>query len=160
MRITIQRVKRAKVTVKNEIVGEIGHGILVLLGFGKNDSNPNLKKAVQKVLKMRLWDTIPNSEIQNQKIKTWASNVVQRKYGVLVVSQFTLYGYMNGNKPDFHNSMKSEPARLCYEEFVKLLSEGYPGGEVQTGSFGEMMDVELVGDGPVTLNIEYEQSGI
>ena len=138
-------------------MGQINHGILVLLGFGKKDNNPNIKKDVQKLLKMRLWDTIPDPNNPEKKIKTWASNVVQNKYGVLVVSQFTLYGYMNGNKPDFHNSMKSEGARVVYEEFVNELKAAYPGGLVQTGAFGEMMDVELVNDGPVTLNIDYEE---
>ena len=111
MRLTIQRVKKASVTVEKEVVGQINYGILVLLGFGKHDTDKNIKKAAQKLLKIRLWDTIKDETNPNQKIKTWASNVMQNKYDVLVVSQFTLYGYMNGNKPDFHNSMGHEKAK-------------------------------------------------
>jgi D-tyrosyl-tRNA(Tyr) deacylase len=156
MRLTIQRVKKASVTVDKEIVGQIGYGILVLLGFGKHDTDVNIKKAAQKILKIRLWETIKNESIENQKIKTWATNVMQNKYDVLVVSQFTLYGYMNGNKPDFHNSMGHEKANEYYEKFVQILRESYPEGKIQTGAFGKHMDVELLNDGPVTFNLEYE----
>ena len=155
MRLTIQRVKNASVTVENEIVGKIGYGLLVLLGFGKNDSDANIKKAAQKVLKMRLWETIKDESIPNQKIKTWATNVTQNNYEVLVVSQFTLYGYMNGNKPDFHNSMGHEKALEYYNRFVQELTQAYP-GKIQTGAFGQQMDVQLLNDGPVTLNLEYQ----
>ena len=156
MRLTIQRVKSASVTVENELVGKIGYGILVLLGFSKHDTDKNIKKAAQKMLKIRLWDTIKDETKENQKIKSWATNLVQNKYDILVVSQFTLYGYMNGNKPDFHNSMKSEQAKVYYEEFIQILRDSYPNGNIQTGAFGQMMNVSLENDGPVTFNMEYE----
>ena len=155
MRLTIQRVKRAKVTVENEIVGQINHGVVVLLGFGVNDDNSQIKKAAQKVLKMRLWDTLKDPNQPDKKIKTWDSNLMQNNYGCLVVSQFTLYGYMNGNKPDFHKSLGHEKAEEYYKEFVEELKKGYKEDLIQTGSFRKMMDVELVNDGPVTLNLEY-----
>ena len=156
MRLTVQRVLKAKVTVNTETVGEIGPGLCVLLGFGKDDSELNLKKAALKLLKMRLWDTIPKSDVENQKIKSWDSNLMSNKYGIIVVSQFTLYGYMNGNKPDFHHSLGHEKAKKYYEDFIQILKDNYPEGLVQTGAFGKMMEMDIVNDGPVTLNLEYE----
>lgn len=84
-------------------------------------------------------------------MRKWHSNVVQNGFGLLVVSQFTLYSFMKGNKPDFHKAMEGEKAKVLFEKFVGLLQKGYSEEKVQTGAFGKMMEVEIVNDGPVTL---------
>jgi len=88
---------------------------------------------------------------EQKPLRKWHSNVVQNDYGLLVVSQFTLYSFMKGNKPDFHKAMDGEKAKVLYEQFVGILRKGYKPDKVQTGAFGQMMEVEIVNDGPVTL---------
>ena len=84
----------------------------------------------------------------------WTTNLVQNDFGVLVVSQFTLYGVLKGNKPDFHKSLGNEPARALYESFLQEMRDVYQPDRVANGSFGNRMDVALHNDGPVTLTID------
>ena len=176
----IQRVKRASVTVENEIIGKIGPGIMVLVGFTHKDTEKVLKKAVKKLLNIRLWNTIQNSseiqkneitlenlkiseneKIQNsekkKKIKSWDSNLMQNNYELLIVSQFTLYGILKGNKPDFHHSLPAKEAEILYEQMISDLKKYYKNDKIQSGKFGAKMEVDLCNDGPVTLNIEYNE---
>ena len=175
--MVIQRVKRASVTVEQKIVGKIGPGIMVLVGFTQKDTEKVLKKAVSKLLKIRLWNTIPkiseqkkienddnlikkdsSSEVEKkQKIKSWDTNLMQNNYELLIVSQFTLYGVLKGNKPDFHNSKNAKEANILYEKMIEQLKKAYDENKIQTGKFGALMEVDLCNDGPVTLNIEYNE---
>ena len=102
---------------------------------------------VKKVLKMRLW----SDEAGNH----WKRNVVEVGGGILAVSQFTLYARTDkGAKPDFHTAMKTEEARAMFNQVVDLFKSAHPQGAIQTGAFGEMMDIEIHNDGPVTLILE------
>jgi D-tyrosyl-tRNA(Tyr) deacylase len=105
MRIIAQRVLDASVTVQDKIVGQIGRGILVLVGFTKGDNKDLIKDFASKTVNMRLWE---------KDGKAWSSSVKDINGEILVVSQFTLYGYFKGNKPDFHDALGAEEAREFY----------------------------------------------
>ena len=147
MRFVIQRVKSASVKVENQIVGQIQEGILVLLGFNPNDSKEHVDFAASKLCSIRLWN--------DEKDRRWASSVKDKNYGILLVSQFTLYHIFKGNKPDFHYAMEHEKAKELYDYFVETLKKKH--SYVSTGIFGVMMEVSLVNDGPVTLNWDYPE---
>ena len=86
--------------------------------------------------------------------KPWMKSVKDMRYELLIVSQFTLYHKMKGNKPDFHNAKEHEDAKVMYHEFVQLLKDGYDESKVQIGAFGQYMNVELQSDGPVTIALD------
>lgn len=90
--------------------------------------------------------------------KKWNSNLVENNYGILVVSQFTLYSKMKGTKPDFHDAMEGDKARVIFDKFVEKLRAKYKPEMVQTGAFGEYMDVHIRNDGPVTLIWENDKA--
>lgn len=96
---------------------------------------------------------------QGVKLKSWNTNVVQNNYGILVVSQFTLYSKMKGTKPDFHEAMEGTKARVLFDLFVEKLRAKYKPERVQTGAFGEYMDVHIRNDGPVTLIWDSDKAG-
>lgn len=142
MKAVIQRVTRAKVTVDNEIVGEIGKGFLVLLGVMEGDTEEQMKLLAKKVSEIRIF------EDENEKMNLSLSQVGGQ---VLVVSQFTLCADISkGRRPSFIQSAKPDTAKKLYEDFARELS--LLGVEkVETGVFGADMAVELVNDGPVTI---------
>jgi D-tyrosyl-tRNA(Tyr) deacylase len=141
MRAVIQRVKRAKVTVAGEITGEIGTGLLVLLGVGREDDEGAADYLAAKTVGLRVF------EDGEGKMNL---SVQDASGAVLVVSQFTLYGDMRkGKRPSFDDAARPETARTLYEYFVGKIRES--GVRCETGRFQEMMDVELVNDGPVTI---------
>lgn len=147
MRVVLQRVVRAEVRIDGRVAGRIGHGFLLLVGFRQADTEDTLRWMADKVLSLRLFpddggrmncglDELPDGG------------------GVLVVSQFTLYGETRkGRRPSFVEAAPPDIAIPLYDRFVTLLRERAP-GPVETGEFGAMMDVELVNDGPVTLVLE------
>lgn len=141
----VQRVKRASVTVDGEVTGEIGPGMLILLGVHVDDSEEELAWLVRKCAALRIF---PDEE------GTMNRSLVDAAGEALVVSQFTLYGNVQkGNRPSYIASARPELAEPLYERFVAELSQAI-GRPVPTGRFGAMMDVELVNDGPVTIWIE------
>lgn len=176
MRIIIQRVIEASVSVGGKEISRIGKGLLVLLGITHKDDVKLAEKMAKKLLRIRLWDEIlqkkqapleqkpsneeeevKNSDVSEEKEgRTWHSCVLDNDYEVLVVSQFTLYGILKGNKPDFHNAMGSEDARKMYEYFMQILKKEYKEEKIKGGMFQEYMHVGLVNDGPVTLIYEEE----
>jgi D-tyrosyl-tRNA(Tyr) deacylase len=144
MRIVLQRVSRAKVTVDGRVAGEIGRGLLLLAGFTDGDGEDALAWMVRKIVQLRIF---PDDEGKMNR------SVEDADGAILVVSQFTLYGdARKGNRPSFIGAARPEMAIPLYERFVALLRE--TGRPVATGEFGAMMDVELVNDGPVTLILE------
>lgn len=149
MKFVIQRVLQGSVKVSDKIVGEIGPGLVVLVGFTHTDKKEHLKFAANKLLSLRLWDSAEGVR--------WKECVKDRKYGLLIVSQFTLYSYLKGNKPDYHNAMDPTQAIALYNDFLSILKQIYIPEKVQAGLFGEMMQVSLVNDGPVTINWEYPE---
>ncbi len=147
MRIVVQRVIEARVTVENKTVGEIAGGLLVLLGITNGDTEKDADWLVEKLLKLRLF---PESERSDSFME---KNVVEINGSVLVVSQFTLYGdCRKGTKPSFTDAARPEAAEpLCRYFADKVKGAGVP---VSTGIFGAHMMVSLVNDGPVTLIID------
>ncbi|MFP4200939.1 MAG: D-aminoacyl-tRNA deacylase [Clostridia bacterium] len=144
MRAVVQRVTRASVTVDGRMVGEIGSGILVLLGVGTGDETQDAEYLADRMINLRIF---PDDDGR--------MNVSGLDAGadVLVVPQFTLYGDCSaGRRPSFVNAAAPEVARNLYREFVEALRR-HP-IEVATGEFGAMMDVALVNWGPVTLLLD------
>ncbi len=144
MRFVIQRVISASVKVEGEVVGSIDKGILVLFGISKDDKKENIEFAANKLLNIRLW---PDKQGRN-----WASGVKENDFGILLVSQFTLYSFLKGNKPDFHHAMNPIEAVEYYNLFLDKLKAKHK--NVSAGKFGALMEVSLINDGPVTLIIE------
>jgi D-tyrosyl-tRNA(Tyr) deacylase len=144
MRVVLQRVSRAKVTVDGRVTGEIGRGLLLLVGFTDGDSDDALAWMADKVVGLRIF---PDDEGKMNR------SVDDVDGGLLVVSQFTLYGdTRKGRRPSFIDAARPEVAIPLYERFLQMLRA--TGRPVETGEFGAMMDVELVNDGPVTLILE------
>lgn len=144
MRVVLQRVSRARVTVNERTTGEIGPGLLLLVGFRDGDDEEALRWMADKITGLRVFaDT---EEKMNRSVADVGGSF-------LVVSQFTLYGDASrGRRPSFVGAARLEVAIPLYERFVALLRE--TGLQVQTGEFGAMVQVELVNDGPVTLILE------
>jgi D-aminoacyl-tRNA deacylase len=148
MRLVIQRVHSASVSVEGQEVARIGPGILALVGLQHEDTLADLIDGCRQLVKAKLWD--------NNNGKPWKQSVVQKNYEILLVSQFTLYGTLSRSKytPDYQHAMKSIPAHVLYETFYQLVAAELPPGRTQSGVFGAMMDVQLNNDGPVTLILE------
>ena len=144
MRAVVQRVSRAKVTVAGAITGEIGLGLLVLLGVGREDSEANADYLADKIVGLRIFED--DAGKMNR-------SVVDVGGAVLVVSQFTLYGdARKGKRPSFDDAAPPQRARDLYEYFVQKIRTAGLGCE--TGRFQEMMAVELVNEGPVTILLD------
>src|SRR3989442_11756025 len=144
MRTVVQRVTRAKVTVEDKIVGEIGNGLVVLLGIARDDSEKDAEYLVEKIAALRIFDD--ESGRMNR-------SVADVHGGVLIVSQFTLYGDVRrGLRPSWIEAAPPEIAEPLYEYFVQQARKLIP--QVATGSFRPMMQVEVVNDGPVTILLE------
>jgi D-aminoacyl-tRNA deacylase len=144
MRAVVQRVLRAKVSVDGKITGEIERGMLVLLGVGANDAEQDADYLAEKILGLRIF----NDEQGKMNV-----SAVQASAGVLVVSQFTLYGdARRGKRPSFDAAAHPEKARALYEYFVDRIRQS--GLKCETGQFQASMQVELVNDGPVTILLD------
>ncbi len=144
MRVVLQRVSRAAVSVDGETVGSIAAGFLILVGFKADDGAANLQWMADKIMRLRLFPDADGK--MNRDLKEVGGSV-------LVVSQFTLYADASkGRRPSFVGAAPPDHATALYEEFVEEL--GARGVSVATGRFGAKMDVELVNDGPVTLILD------
>lgn len=148
MKAVIQRVLNAKVTVNEQITGEIGKGFLVLLGVMEDDTENEMKLLAKKVAQLRVF------EDENEKMNLSLGDVGG---SVLVVSQFTLCADVShGRRPSFIKSARPERAKKLYEQFVCELHE-WGIDNVQTGIFGADMAVELLNDGPVTIIMDTDE---
>lgn len=144
MRVVIQRVQRASVTIDGQVHGAIDKGYLVLLGVGHEDDEKTADRIVKKMINLRIFPD------ENDKINLSLKDVGG---SLLVVSQFTLYAdCSHGNRPGFTCAAKPDQANALYEYFVEKCREQVD--NVQTGSFGADMKVELVNDGPFTIILE------
>jgi D-aminoacyl-tRNA deacylase len=144
MRAVLQRVSRAQVRVGDDVVGDIGSGLLVLLAVGKEDTEADADYLATKIAALRIF------EDQNGKMNL---NLGEVGGSVLAVSQFTLYGDVRrGKRPSFDSAAPPEKARALYDYFVERIRGA--GLRCETGRFQEMMQVELVNDGPVTILLD------
>jgi len=144
MKVVVQRVSRASVTVDNHVIGKIGRGFLVLLGVGNEDSIETVDRIVKKMTALRIFADV------NGKTNLSLKDVNGQ---LLIVSQFTLYADTSrGNRPSFTNAGSPALAEELYEYFVSKCRETVP--VVEHGSFGADMEVELVNDGPFTIILE------
>ena len=144
MRAVVQRVTRARVTIDGEIVGEIGNGLVVLLGIARDDTKADADYLVPKILALRIFDDAEGR--MNVSVKDIDG-------GLLIVSQFTLYGDVRrGLRPSWSHAAAPEIAEPLYDYFVESGRKQL--GRVETGSFRKTMLVELVNDGPVTILLD------
>lgn len=151
MRAIVQRVLSAKVVVDDQTIAQIGPGLLVLVGLLDADSEADAEFICRKVLNMRIFSN-------EQTGRAWDQSVMQRNYEILLVSQFTLYGVLKGNKPDFHVAMPPQLAKPFYDSLVERFCKAYRKDAIKDGIFGAMMQVHLVNDGPVTMQVDSRKS--
>ena len=144
MRAVVQRVSRARVTVREEVTGKIDRGLLVLIGIGAADTEAEADYLADKISGLRIF------EDEHGKMNLSLSEIAG---SVLAVSQFTLYGDVRrGKRPSFDAAATPEKARTLYEYFVECIRAA--GLRCETGRFQEMMEVELVNDGPLTILLD------
>jgi D-tyrosyl-tRNA(Tyr) deacylase len=148
MRAVVQRVSRARVTVEERVTGEIGNGLMILLGVGREDTSAVAASVAEKVANLRIFE-----DDQGKMNRS----LLDVKGGALVVSQFTLYGDARGQRrPSFIAAAPPERAKALYEEFNAALQR--LGVNVATGIFQTMMSVELVNEGPVTILLDSDKT--
>src|SRR5579863_8956139 len=148
MRVVVQRVSRASVTVEGRVAGEIGFGLMILLGVGREDTSAISASMAEKVANLRIF------EDEQGKMNR---SLLDVKGSALVVSQFTLYGHARGQRrPSFITAAPPDKAKALYEEFTREM-QGL-GVAVATGIFQTMMSVELVNEGPVTILLDSDKA--
>lgn len=148
MRVVIQRVSRASVTIDGHIKGKIAQGLLIFLGIEEEDNTTDIDWLVAKIISLRIF---------NDAEDKMNLSVTDVDGGILVISQFTLHASTKkGNRPSFIKAARPEKANQLYEAFVKKLADLFK-KEIFTGSFGADMKVELMNDGPVTIIIDTKQ---
>lgn len=145
MKVVLQRVSRASVSIEGEVVGAIGGGLALLVGFTEGDGEETLRWMAEKILGLRVFSDTEGK--MNLSLEDVGGDL-------LVISQFTLYGdTRKGRRPSFVRAAPPDVAVPLYDRFLEILRESAP-GRVQSGEFGAMMDVALVNAGPVTLVLE------
>ena len=148
MRVVLQRVKEASVTVEGKVISKIEHGYLILLGIEAEDTQEDINWLARKTINLRVFSD--ENDAMNKSI-------VDVNGDIIVVSQFTLHASTNkGNRPSFIKAARPDIAIPLYEKFVATF-ENELGKKIQTGVFGAMMDVALINDGPVTILIDSKQ---
>jgi len=148
MRAVLQRVSRAKVTVEGRVAGEVGAGLMILLGVGREDTSTVAASMAEKCANLRIFE-----DDQGKMNRS----LLEVKGSALVVSQFTLYGDARGQRrPSFISAAPPEQAKALYEEFCEALRK--LGVNVATGIFQAMMSVELVNEGPVTILLDSDKT--
>jgi D-tyrosyl-tRNA(Tyr) deacylase len=149
MRLVLQRVSEASVTIDGQTKGSIGNGLVVFFGAGEGDTTDDLGYLVDKTLQLRIF---PDEDGKMNRSLEDAGGEI------LVISQFTLYANPHkGRRPSFNEALNATDAEQLYNAYVEGLKEAYDDSSIETGEFGEMMDVDLVNDGPVTILIDSEQ---
>ncbi len=148
MRVIVQRVKQAGVTVDGKVTGQIGPGMLVLAGFEEADQTSDLDWMAQKLVKLRIF---PDAQgVMNR-------SVVETGGDILAVSQFTLYASTKkGNRPSWGRAARGDVSQPLFDQFVQVLSSAL-GKPVPTGVFGADMQISLVNDGPVTIAMDSKE---
>lgn len=148
MRVLVQRVKKANCRVNNEIISEINDGFLLFTGFTHSDTIEEVEYLAKKIANLRIF------EDENEKLN---KSIIDMQYAILNISQFTLYGdAKKGNRPSFTEAMEPKQAEKLYLELSRILNEKY---HIKTfnGKFGAYMAIELINDGPVTIQLESKE---
>lgn len=144
MRLVVQRSLNSRVLVDKKVVGEISHGLVVLVGFTEGDNEEIIDKAIKKLVNLRIFDD--EDGVMNKCIK-------DIKGDILSISQFTLYASCKkGNRPSYIEALGGDKAVLLYDYFNKELEKEV---KVETGVFGAEMEVQITNDGPVTIMLEF-----
>ncbi|PYJ46953.1 MAG: D-tyrosyl-tRNA(Tyr) deacylase [Verrucomicrobia bacterium] len=148
MRAVVQRVSRAHVTLEGRVAGEIAAGLMILLGVGRNDTSAVAASMAEKIANLRIFE-----DDQGKMNRS----LLDVRGSALVISQFTVYGDARGQRrPSFITAAPPEQAKKLYEDFCEALRQ--LGVTVATGVFGEMMSVELVNEGPVTILLDSDKA--
>ncbi len=143
MKVVIQRVKNASVSINNKIYNSINNGLCIFVGFTKNDDEDCINYIVNKIINLRIFDD--ENGIMNK-------NIIDIKGSILSISQFTLYGDTSkGNRPSYFKALENKKAKVLYDLFNNKLNDKII---TKVGKFGSEMDIELLNDGPVTIIIE------
>jgi len=140
MKLIIQRVTKASVTVDNKVIGSINNGYMILVGFKIGDATQQANKLTKKLLNLRI---MPDENDQMNK------SILDTKGEILLVPQFTLYADTKGRRPGFSHAMPPKDAEKLFNYFVKKVKESSL--KIETGIFGAMMDISLINSGPVTI---------
>lgn len=144
MKVLVQRCEKAKVSVDNKVVGQIGKGLMLLVGFTQNDNSSNIDYLVDKVINLRIFDD--ESGIMNKSLLDVGGSI-------LSISQFTLYADASkGRRPSYINALSGDLATKLYDEFNNKLKNKEI--NVETGIFGAEMKVDFINDGPITIMLE------
>ena len=144
MKLVVQRVLDASVEVDGKIIGDISEGLMVLVGFGENDTEREADYLSNKLVKLRIFED--DSGRMNKSVKDIGGKL-------LLVPQFTLYAHTKKNRPSFHRALSPDKATKLFDYFVEKCSGEI---EVETGEFGAFMKVNLLNNGPVTILLEKE----
>ena len=145
MRVVIQKVKKASVKVNNQIISEIKHGLMILVGYELDDGIEDINWLVNKITNLRIFNDHNNK--MNLSLKDIEGEI-------LLVSQFTLHASTKkGNRPSFINSLNPAEANQMYNITIKELEKSLE-KKIKCGVFGELMDVELINNGPLTITID------
>ena len=144
MKLVVQRVTRASVEVDGEITGKINNGLMVLVGFGQNDTSKEADYLARKLVKLRIFQD------ENGRMN---KSVIDMDYKLLLVPQFTLYASTKKNRPSFHKALSPDKATELFDYFTDQCRQHIG---VETGVFGAYMKVDLLNDGPVTIMLEKE----
>ena len=144
MRLVVQRVTSASVEVEGKIIGEIGDGLMVLVGFGQTDTTKEADYLARKLAKLRIFHD------DNGRMNRSVTDIGGK---LLLVPQFTLYAHTKKNRPSFHKALSPDKATVLFDYFAERCSEFV---EVETGEFGAFMKVSLLNNGPVTILLEKE----
>ena len=144
MKLVVQRVTRASVEVDGEITGKINNGLMVLVGFGQNDTSKEADYLAKKLVKLRIFQD------ENGRMNR---SVIDMDYKLLLVPQFTLYASTKKNRPSFHKALSPDKATELFDYFTDQCRQHIG---VETGVFGAYMKVDLLNDGPVTIMLEKE----
>ena len=148
MRAVVQRVKSSSVKVRGEVVGKINKGFNVLIGISKEDTLDDLKIIKDKILNLRIF------EDENEKMNL---SLMDIKGELLIISQFTLYGdCRKGRRPNFMDALGGEEAEVLYNKFLESFKD--EDVKIETGIFGEDMEVAIINDGPVTLLLDSKKT--
>jgi D-tyrosyl-tRNA(Tyr) deacylase len=149
MRTVVQRVNRASVSVEGQITGQIGQGLLVFLGVGRNDTPKDITILADKITHLRVFEDADGK--MNLSVKDIGG-------GILLISQFTLYGdCRKGRRPDFTAAAPPASANMLYEQMIAALRQN--GVPVQTGVFAAHMEIDSLNDGPVTILLDTQSAG-